>query len=61
MQKWKVLATPCYEETITVSASENDDEVIKVYQEFIIESVKLLGFFFIGDIKYKICGSKKIK
>jgi hypothetical protein len=61
MQKWTVLATPVNEEMIAVSTDEKEDKIIKVYQEFIIETDKLLGYFFIGDMKYKVAKVKKIK
>jgi hypothetical protein len=60
MQKWKVQATPVNEETIAISTDEKEDKIIKVYQEFIIETDKLLGYFYIGDTKWKISKIKKI-
>jgi hypothetical protein len=58
--KWKVLATLVNEEMISVSSDEKEDKIIKVYQEFIIETDKLLGYFFIGENKYKVVKVKKI-
>ena len=60
MNKYKILCKSCYE-VIQLNEEGSTDELVEIYQEFIIRTKKVLDYIYIGDLKYKIIKSTKIK